>query len=178
MRASLGAEIERLRPAARDVGWVAVDNLHLTLKFLGGVEPGRLADIEEALAGVASDARPFDLTISGLGAFPAPSRPRVLWAGVGEGHGLLAALAGRVDSALAGLGFEREPRAYSAHVTLGRVRAPRPGGALVAAIEAGAGRAFGTLRVDRLSLMRSDLSPRGARHTSLASWGLGEAAST
>ncbi len=173
MRAALAAEIERMRAAASGVGWVAPDNLHVTLKFLGGVEPGRLADTEVALARAASAAPPFDLTLGGVGAFPTSSRPRVVWAGVAGGRDALGTLAGRVDSALADLGFERETRPYSPHVTLGRVRAPRRDAALAAAIEAGAGRGFGTLRVDRLVLMRSDLSPRGARHTVLVSWPLG-----
>jgi RNA 2',3'-cyclic 3'-phosphodiesterase len=159
--------------AAPDVGWVSPDNLHLTLKFLGGVEPGRLAGIEVALARVAVEARPFDLAVRGLGAFPTPSRPRVLWAGVAAGGEALGALARRVDDALAALGFEREARAYSPHVTLGRVRMPRRDASLAAALAAGAGTDFGHARVARLDLMRSDLSPRGARYSSLASWPIG-----
>lgn len=172
LRATLATEIARLRSEARDVGWVAPDNLHLTLKFLGGVEPGRLPHTEAALSRVAGDARTFDVAVTGLGAFPTPSRPRVVWAGVGEGLAPLAELAARVEDALAPLGFAREPRGYSAHVTLGRVRTPRRDAALAVAIEAAADRAFGEVRVDRISLMRSDLSPKGARYTSLASWPL------
>jgi len=73
-----------------------------------------------------------------------------------------------VDAALAGLGFEREPRAFSPHVTLGRVRVPRRDPALADALLAGEGREFGRLSVERVTLMRSDLSSRGARYTELA----------
>lgn len=173
MRAALAAEIERLRAAARNVDWVAADNLHVTLKFLGSVAPGRLADTEAALGRVAAAAPPFDLTLGGIGAFPTSSRPRVIWAGVLGGRDALGTLSGRVHDALADLGFEREARAYSPHVTLGRVRAPRRDAALAAVIEAAAGRGFGTLRVNRLVLMRSDPSPRGSRYTALVSWPLG-----
>jgi 2'-5' RNA ligase len=87
---------------------------------------------------------------------------------VGPGAAGLAELAARVDAALARLGFPREPRPFSPHVTLGRVRVPRRDQALAAALGAAAGRDFGAWRIDRVSLMRSDLSPRGARYTELA----------
>jgi RNA 2',3'-cyclic 3'-phosphodiesterase len=165
VRARLAAEVERLRPLAQDVAWVARDNLHLTLKFLGGVEPGRLDAVTAALAQVGHSRSPFELGVRDLGAFPSRSRPRVLWAGIDEGAGPAATLAGAVDDALAALGFERETRAFSAHVTLGRVRSRRPDPRLADALQ---GDVYGRQRVEHLSLMRSELSPRGARHTELA----------
>jgi RNA 2',3'-cyclic 3'-phosphodiesterase len=165
MRARLAAEVERLRPLARDVAWVGRDNFHLTLKFLGGVEPGRLDAVITSLAEVGRARSPFELAVRDLGAFPSRSRPRVLWAGVDEGAGAAGALAAAVDDALAPLGFEREARAFSAHVTLGRVRSPRPDPRLAEALR---GDAYGRQRVEHLSLMRSELSPRGARYTELA----------
>jgi RNA 2',3'-cyclic 3'-phosphodiesterase len=165
VRARLAAEVERLRPLARDVAWVGRDNFHLTLKFLGGVEPGRLDAITAALAEVGRAHRPFELGVSDLGAFPSRSRPRVLWAGVDEGAAAAAALAVDVDHALSSLGFEREGRAFSAHVTLGRVRSPRPDRRLAEALH---GDAYGGQRVEHVSLVRSELSPRGARYTELA----------
>ncbi len=102
----------------------------------------------------------------GLGAFPTPTRPRVIWAGVDEGAAQAATLARRVDEALVALGFAPEPRAFAAHVTLGRVRAPRANPRLAEALAASG--TFGRQRVDRLVLMRSQLSPRGARYTELA----------
>ncbi len=175
VRVALGEEIAHLRTAAPDVGWVAPDNLHLTLKFLGPVAPGRIDQVEGALARVARGVRPFLLLIRGLGAFPTPPRPRVIWAGAAAGGEALSALAGQVDDAVAALGFERETRAYSPHVTLGRVRASRRDPALAAAIEGGAAREFGLVHVNKLHLMRSDLSPRGARYTSLGAWSIGTA---
>ena len=92
----------------------------------------------------------------------------MIWAGVGRGTDALVLLASRVDEALATLGFEREPRPFSPHVTLGRVRTPRGDLALAEALRAGEGREFGRLVVERVALMRSDLSPRGARYTEVA----------
>ena len=111
----------------------------------------------------------FDISIAGLGAFPSPARPRVLWAGLREGGDALGALAEAVDVAVARLGFAREDRAFSPHVTLARVREPRRTPALAEALAAGQTQAFGRVSVREATLMRSDLSPRGARYTPLAS---------
>jgi len=165
VRERLAAEVERLRTHARDVAWVAPDNLHLSLKFLGGVEAERLDRIQTALAAAAAVSQPFDLEIRELGAFPTPGRARVLWAGVGAGSKAAAALAARIDAALAPLGFPPEGRTFTAHVTLGRVRTPRASPALAAALRADV---LGRQRATAASLMRSDLSPRGARYTELA----------
>ena len=164
MRQCLATEVERLQPLTRDVAWVGRDNFHVTLKFLGGVEAPRLDAVAAALAEAGRASGPFDLAVSDLGAFPSRTRPRVLWAGIDDGAAT-AALASHVDRVLAPLGFPPEGRAFSAHVTLGRVRAPRPNPRLAEALSGGA---FGRQRVDRLSLMRSELSPRGARYTELA----------
>jgi 2'-5' RNA ligase len=158
--------VERLRPLAGDVAWVGRDNLHLTLKFLGGVDAARLDAVTAALQDALAARPAFRLTLGGLGAFPSATRPRVLWAGVGEGAGAAVELADRVDGALVPLGFAREMRAFSAHVTLGRVRVPRSDRRLAEALASGG--AFGGQRVAHASLMRSELSPRGARHTELA----------
>jgi 2'-5' RNA ligase len=156
---------------ARDVAWVAGDNLHLTLKFLGGVETERLEALAGAVRAAAASCDPFELNVEGLGAFPSPSRPRVLWAGVHEGAGPAAELARRIDDALAPLGCAREARTFAAHVTLGRVREPRANLALAAALARD--ESFGRQRVERVTLMRSELSPRGARHSELAAAPLG-----
>lgn len=149
------------------MAWVAVPNLHLTLKFLGDVAEERLSVVAGAIRGAVEGIAPFDLEVGRLGAFPTPSRPRVLWAGLTAGAGPAAELAGRVDQAVAALGFEPETRPFSGHVTLGRVRAPRRNPALERALGAGTG-PLGRLRVERVSLMQSQLSPRGARYTELA----------
>jgi len=166
VRARLAAAVERLQPLAPGVAWVARDNVHLTLKFLGNVETARLAEIERALAAAAAARSAFDLEVDGLGAFPTPMRPRVLWAGVAAGGAEAATLAAGVEDALAALGVPRETRPFAAHVTLGRVREPRANPRLAGALEARA--PFGRQRVSRVSLMRSELSPRGARYTELA----------
>ena len=175
MRRELVAAIERLRPVARDVAWVAPGNLHLTVKFLGDVAEDRIGPITGALEQAAAGLHAFDADLVGLGAFPSVTRPRVVWAGVTEGADMTAALAGRVDEALTALDFAREGRAFSPHVTLGRVRQPRRDPSLAEALRGAAGSRFGRIRVTGASLMRSELSPRGARHSELAAVSLGGA---
>ena len=148
------------------------ENLHLTLKFLGNVVATRVDAIGAALAAAAADTPAFDFGVEGLGAFPSPTRPRVIWAGAGGGQVEAVGLAGRVEDALAPLGFAREDRPFAAHITLGRVREPRRDTALAEALAAGAARPLGVVRAGRLSLMRSELSPRGARYTELGGWPL------
>lgn len=169
----LGEVIERLRPAARDIAWVAPGNLHLTLKFLGAVPEEQIEAVAGALRQASLEASPFEARIRGLGAFPSARRPRVVWAGVTEGAADMIELARRVDLALAALGFPRDERPFSPHVTLGRVREPGRNPALTAALGSAATREFGQMRVPSASLMRSELSPRGARYTELATVRLG-----
>jgi RNA 2',3'-cyclic 3'-phosphodiesterase len=208
VRSALAAQIERLRPISGGIGWVAAENLHLTLKFLGAVEADRLDAVRSALDDAAHGVRAFDFTVEGLGAFPSLTRPRVIWAGItcasahptcasahptgasahpsgasahptgpsahatGASAGVLTDLAERVERELTALGFPREARAFSPHITLGRVREPRPNPKLAAALDAARALLIGEVRVDRVCLMRSDLSPRGARYTELSSHAL------
>lgn len=166
-RASLGDEIERLRRAVRHVAWVAPGTLHVTLKFLGDVDEALLGPVAAALAPVAAAVPPFVLVVEGLGAFPSAARARVVWAGTGDGSPVLGRLAGAVDTALTPLGFAPETRPFTAHVTLGRVREPRRVPGLEAALAASPGRSYGAVRVEGLSLMRSELAPGGARYSEL-----------
>jgi 2'-5' RNA ligase len=169
-RAAVATASGELRHHAGDlpVSWVAAENFHITLKFLGGVDEARIAVLGDALRGAVDGARAFDLEIVGLGAFPSATRFRVLWAGVAAGLEPLTAIASRVERAMATQGFAPEDRPFSPHVTLGRVREPRRAPALSEALTAGATRRFGHVAIESIALMRSDLSPRGARYTELA----------
>jgi RNA 2',3'-cyclic 3'-phosphodiesterase len=177
VRARLGEETARLRALHPGVAWVALENLHLTLKFLGRVQAPTLERLVRALETAVADHAPFPLDCVGLGAFPTTLRPRVIWAGVTDGAPQTARLAAAVEQALAPLGFTPEARPFSAHVTLGRLRAPQKTPALARALEDGRGRAFGRMQVTAIALVRSDLSPRGARYTEVATVPLGRGGS-
>jgi len=100
--------------------WVRVDDLHLTLRFLGATPDERQAEIASALATAAAGVAPFRIVLSGGGAFPNTSAPRVLWIGIAEGTDHLAGLVGRLNGGLAPLGWPAETRPFTPHLTLAR----------------------------------------------------------
>jgi RNA 2',3'-cyclic 3'-phosphodiesterase len=160
------ADIKRQIGRHLDLRWTPAENLHLTLKFLGDVADDRVNEVGAGLRDALSPVPAFDVVLAGLGAFPSPSRPRVVWVGAREGRRTLTALAERVESALEPLGFSRESRPYEAHLTLARARAARPVKDLshwkkLENVE------LGRFTVDRVCLMRSRLHPQGAEHTVL-----------
>lgn len=105
-----------------DIKWVAPENMHLTLRFLGDVDEETAGKITAGLPQAFSNIESVDVTISGLGAFPSPARPKVIWAGVTDSGNQLADIHGRLQEFLAGLSFPVEERPFAAHITLGRVR--------------------------------------------------------
>ena len=145
---------------------MAESNLHVTVKFLGQTDDARIDAIGDAVRAVARRTPAFEVHVRGLGAFPTATRARVVWVGLAP-PAPLAALAAEVDAALAPFGVERESRPFAAHVTLGRVRESRRNPALADALARPAD--CGRLAVTRIALMRSELHPRGARYTELAS---------
>jgi len=127
-------------------------NWHLTLRFLGDTDAGRLRALTDELRRVDGGAR-FDLSLAGLGAFPRPARATVLWIGVADGQAELRALAAKVEDAAVRAGFAAEPKPYSPHLTLSRLNPP---GDLRGAIDA-APPFGGRMTVDGFVLFRSHL---------------------
>ncbi|MBI2903295.1 MAG: RNA 2',3'-cyclic phosphodiesterase [Candidatus Methylomirabilis oxyfera] len=173
LKEALARIMERLRSTRADVGWVRPENLHLTLKFLGRVEQTRLLAIAEVIGSVARRSAPFRLVVGGLGAFPSPRAARVVWVGVPEGADSLAGLQARLEAELEPLGFAREERAFTAHLTLGRVRGPGHREQLAAALISMPPELLGEMVLDRIELMKSDPRPGGARYSIVHSFLLG-----
>ena len=151
------------------VSWAKIDNVHLTLQFLGYVEEPVVPKISEALAVVAKQHEPFDLPVRGAGAFPGEKRPRVLWVGCDNAEGKLKALVRAVQEAMQQFGFEPEHRDFSAHLTLGRIKVPKPDDALTRALDSIKDTNFGTMHVDAIHLFQSQLHPEGSIYTKLSS---------
>jgi 2'-5' RNA ligase len=154
-----------LEQVGADVRWVRPGGMHLTLKFLGAVEPRRLERVRRALQAIAGRHAALQLRVRGLGAFPSWRRPRVVWAGL-EGAGLVA-LAADVEGALAGIGFVAEPRPFTPHVTLGRVQSLRGWPHLQAVLAAHREDDCGTTVVDAIVIYQSTLRPGGAVYAPL-----------
>lgn len=165
--ALLTALQQEWRRAEADVAWVRPEGMHLTLKFLGNTPEERIAGIGDTLSSLAAHFVPFTVTFAGAGGFPNFRHPRVLWAGVTDGREMLVTLAQAVDDAMASCGFPRESRPFHPHLTLGRVKSPTNLAQLLPHVEAHADEVFGAMLAARITLMRSELSPHGARYTPL-----------
>jgi len=103
-----------------DVRWVRIDGLHVTLRFLGPTDPGRLAEARAAVQAAADGVGSFGLGLRGAGAFPNASRPRVLWLGLADGLESLDTLTARLARALADRGWPHDDRPTRPHLTLAR----------------------------------------------------------
>lgn len=151
-------------PRTRDVRWCSEHQLHVTLKFLGEVADQQTPNACEVVAAAAAQLQPFAIRLSGLGCFPSPNRARVLWCGMEDTTAGCQRWLALADPPLAELGFERETRAYHAHITLGRSKA-RGGSAVIRhVLETVPAPPPNEMTVDHLVLFESRLGPGGARY--------------
>jgi RNA 2',3'-cyclic 3'-phosphodiesterase len=171
--AEIAARLRRADEAAgrRSVSWVAPENLHFTLQFIGEADGSTAQRIVEQLA-PPFDLPAFEITIVGVGTFPPMGQPRVVWLGVEHDGVQLSGVARAVNQRLDAIGLPREDRPFRAHLTLGRVRGPvgpRFREALAAARDAEVGRCT----IDRVTLFESRLSPHGSAYAVVTTSPLG-----
>jgi len=152
---SLGGD---LKPVERE-------NIHLTLKFLGNVSASKLGEIKSGFTQVAF--LPFSLEIKGAGAFPNLKRMNVIWVGVGEGWSEVELIFEQTEKLLHQLGFSRETRAFSPHITVARVKSGRKRDEIAAFLGHLADESFGTFPVEKVRLKQSILSPSGPKYSTL-----------
>jgi len=164
----VSALVPQIAAAGLTVRWVPAANIHLTLRFLGPVRPEAVEAIQARLADGLRGARPFDLDVRGLGAFPGPVGPRVLWVGVRE-QPALRAVQREVEAWMQELGFARDERPYRPHATIGRVTGGRAEPAdLTALLGEQQNRGFGTGRVTEVVVYESRTLAKGAEYRPLA----------
>ena len=147
------------------------EQLHLTLRFIGEVDGGLEMPLAREIAAVVAKLPGFSIRLRAAGVFPSHRRARVLWVGVEETP-TLATLQRAVEETVVRVGVTPDPRPFRPHVTVGRIRRPPPPVGLAGAV---AGVRFeANVDVRRVSLMRSELHPRGARHTQIAACSLAD----
>jgi 2'-5' RNA ligase len=162
---------ESLRRHDRVVRWVTRDQMHLTLVFLGEVPEARVDEVCQAVQRAAKRVAPFEIVVAGNGCFPPRGHVRVIWVGTEDQGGQLKRCQAVCADELEAIGFPRESRPFSAHLTLGRVREDTTNGALRNDVE--------RLKVPSITqyagsihVIQSELTPHGARYVTVASCGL------
>ncbi len=168
IRANAEALQQALAKTGADVNWVPRDNFHVTLLFLGEVDDRDLASLCRAVADTVAGEPPFGLRVSGVGAFPNARRPKVVWAGLADGSVELVRLHGLLEGPLSELGcYRKEDRAYTPHLTLGRVKSEADGHKLAPALPRHSAWTGGQTTVNEVVLFGSELGREGPVYTAL-----------
>ena len=164
-RGAVVAYVAKLRMDVADirVGWEKPEKLHLTLKFFGDVDAARLLRLGTALDEVATAHKPFVAELAGTGVFPTARRPRVLWLGIQNDSGRIAKIGDEIERVSSRLGFPREKRPFSPHLTIARIREPEKGKRLA---ESYLQSRFASVEfsVNELVLYESVLKPAGSTY--------------
>jgi 2'-5' RNA ligase len=168
-------ELQSLAPRGV-VRWTKPEQMHLTLKFLGGVPADRFEDLKESVQKVCAGRPSLRLRAKGIGFFPNARSPRVIWAGVGDEEERLADLQREIESAVRPFAAEPGAENFVGHLTLGRFKDARRREIeqLVNLAQAMGDRRFGEWMAREIEIVRSELFPAGARHTLLAAFPLAE----
>jgi len=173
VRGRVRAVQDDLKPAPGKIRWVAPQNIHVTLCFLGDVGDDVLAEVCKAARQVASGHRPFDFDVRGVLCVPPAGRLRMLWIGVDDSGEAMTRLQGDLADALGDLGMPKEERRFRPHLTLARVKFTKDTGGIRSAAAEKAETNFGTVRAAQVTVYSSRLGPEGPTYTALAAAPLG-----
>ena len=166
--------IKSLQESEVDVKWVNAQNAHLTLKFLGNISVDKIPLIRQALQDISRQTLPFVIATEALGAFPSLDTPRVIWLGLKQGHDELKNCARKIENALNGLGFAKESRAFSGHITVGRIKSQKNLKNLASLLKE---KPFGgaeTQEVKALTLFKSTLTSNGPVYDAIEAFSFAE----
>ena len=155
---------KHLERFGKDVKWVPVENVHITLKFLGNIEETRVNGIKEVMQSLACRTKPFTLKAKGTGCFPSIKKIRVVWAGLAGELDKLVFFQRELENNLQKVGFPKEDRTFKPHLTLGRMKSPRNDASLARAIVDNASFESDEFTVDHVTLYKSILKPSGAKY--------------
>lgn len=161
VKKQLAALVGRLKTRCPKLKWVEPSQMHLTIKFLGEIGDQQVVSVATALGGLASECQPFDITVEELGCFPPSGGVDVVWVGIKEPGGQLAGCQARCEDLMEGLGFARERRRFSPHLTLARNRNPAGGVQIRAVLKEQGPVHAGAQTVTGLTFYQSTLTPRG-----------------
>ncbi len=157
---------KKLKKNMAGIKWVNPENIHLTLKFLGDIKEESTEQITTTMEKISSHYNSFNVEIKGLGLFPNMRSPRVLWAGINNTD-ILEPFQNEIDHGMEPIGFKRESRKFSPHLTLGRFKVLSGKKEIQQAVQHHENDSFGVVHVRSLLLMKSELHPEGAKHTKI-----------
>lgn len=157
----------RFKKLGLHASWTRPGNIHLTLKFLGDTDPQRIPEIKTALSGAVSIHAPFRVSLGEVGVFPGWKKPRVVWVGLKDPDRHLVSVQSAVETALEPLGWPREDRPFSPHLTLGRIKSPKGCDRLRREMTELDPIDPNPFQVTSLSLIQSELTPKGSIYTVL-----------
>ncbi len=174
-RRLLAAALERYGGEIPEARWVKAENLHITLKFIGGYEEEKLERLSNEIRKTAALSAPFRAALGGCGGFPSPRKARVLWVGMRGGQEEAAGLAGKLDARLEKVGVKREDRPFKGHLTVARLRRPADCSSLLGMMEGELEPlAEMPFEVREITFYRSILGPGGPTYVPLEKIALGE----
>ena len=155
-----------IKKTGADVKLVDPNIVHITLKFLGDTEETLIDNIEGIMKNAVKDVGPFEIELSGTGVFPNEKYISVIWIGIKNGD-QIGVVADKIDEQLSKIGFKRENRGFSPHLTIARIKTSRNKDKLLQVIEKYKDIEFTTIKVDSIKLKKSDLTPKGPIYTTL-----------
>jgi len=160
-------QIYSLKESGSDVRWVPLENIHITMQFLGRTEESLIPGLKGSLEKIVASYSPFYIKIADVGCFPDGRRPRVIWVGLGEAQPLIN-LQRDIAGEMIKFGYPKEERGFTPHVTIGRVKSHRNVGDLLKRLDEIKATSFSDFEVEKITLMKSELKPSGAIYHSLA----------
>ncbi len=162
VKRKIGRYVNSLGDSIKNVKWVAPENLHLTLKFIGEVKEKDIDSLIECIRPIISDFSSFNLALENTGFFPSPKNPRVIWIGSDGGADILLDIFQELEHCLEPLGIDRDERMFSPHLTIGRVKRNRGNNHKPAAITGNVPEFdYAAFRVHSIALIKSTLTPQG-----------------
>jgi len=163
IKRDIGELIEIFKKYDTDVKWIAHENIHITLKFLGNTHVDLIHEICKSLGNILLPFEPFYIKIYSVGVFPNRKYPRIIWIGI-EDSEILIRLQRDVEESMALLGYQKEDRKFHPHLTVGRVRSPKGISNLINELDIFKEKHFGNVKVEDVKLMESRLKPSGAQY--------------
>jgi 2'-5' RNA ligase len=155
-----------IKKTGADLKLVEPKNIHITLKFLGDTEETLVDEIEKIITNAVKEAKSFNIQLKGTGVFPNQNYIKVVWLGIQNGEPI-AEIAKKIDEQTSKIGFEKEKRGFSPHLTIARVKTAKNKEKLLQVLEKYRDVEFADIKIETIKLKKSELTPKGPIYTDL-----------